>query len=113
MVFSSVCLGRYFVKKKDYQSYNLPINGWTKVSASELLLAYYKGFWKDRTSAGGGVIIAIRDNLVAEDVDMVEVSTEVIWVKIILPIVIRYMSGPFTNNQVGAQPNNQMSLRNH
>ena len=29
-------------------------------------------------------MIAIRDNLVAEEVDMVEVSAEVIWVKIIL-----------------------------
>ena len=47
-----------------------------KVSTSE--------FRKDRTSAGGGVLIAIKDNLVAEEVDMVEVSAEVIWVKIIL-----------------------------
>ena len=55
-----------------------------KVSTSEFLPANYKGFRKDRTSAGGGVMIAIRDNLVAEEVDMIEVSAEVIWVKIIL-----------------------------
>ena len=55
-----------------------------EVSTSEFLPANYKGFRKDRTSAGGGVMIAIKDNLVAEEVDMVEVSAEVIWVKIIL-----------------------------
>ena len=55
-----------------------------KVSTSEFLPANYKGFRKDRTSTGGEVMIAIRDNLVAEEVEMVVVSAEVIWVKIIL-----------------------------
>ena len=55
-----------------------------KVSTSEFLPANYKGFQKDCTSSGGGVKRAIRNNLVAKEVDMVEVFTEVIWIKIIL-----------------------------
>ena len=54
------------------------------VSSSEFLPANYKGFRRDRATAGGGVMVAIKDTLVAEEVELIDVSTEIIWVKILL-----------------------------
>ena len=54
------------------------------VSSSEFLPANYKGFRRDWATAGGGVMVAIKDTLVAEEVELIDVSTEIILVKILL-----------------------------
>ena len=53
---------------------------------SEFLPPGYKASCKDRTSEDGGgvVMIATRDSLITEDVDIVSVSAEVIWIKVLL-----------------------------
>ena len=53
---------------------------------SQFLPPGYKASRKDSTSEarGRGVMIATRDSLITEDVDIASVSAEVIWIKVLL-----------------------------
>ena len=52
------------------------------VSSAEFLPQGYKGFRKDRTSGGGGVMIVVRVGYAASEVQMEDVTGEVIWTKL-------------------------------
>ena len=58
----------------------------SSVTTSELLPPNFvtNSYRKDRTSRGGGVIIAIRDGLITNNVE-VDVNSEQVWAKIELP----------------------------
>ena len=57
-----------------------------KIHSSEFLPANYRAncFRKDRTSEGGGVLIALKSHYVVEEVELIDVDCEVVWVKIVL-----------------------------
>ena len=55
------------------------------VKSSEFLPVNYTiCFRKDRTSHGGGVLIALKSHFVAEDVDLIDIDCEIVCAKIVL-----------------------------
>lgn len=52
------------------------------VYTAEFLPSGYKGFQKDRTSSGGGVMVVVKDCFTALEIPMADVTGEVCWVKI-------------------------------
>ena len=52
------------------------------VYTAEFLPSGYKGFRKDRTSSGGGVMVVVKDCFTALEIPMVDVTGEVCLVKI-------------------------------
>ena len=55
------------------------------VKSSEFLAVNYTTcFRKDRTSHGGGVLIALKSHYVAEEVDLVDIVCEIVCAKIVL-----------------------------
>ena len=74
-----------------------------KVSSSEFLPTNFKVFPEDRASSGGGYMTVIRNTMVAGEVDVVEVSTQLIWVNIGLHNYNPLYIGSFINSQVLSQ----------
>ena len=52
------------------------------VYTAEFLPSGYKGFRKDRTSSGAGVMVVVKDCFTALEIPMADVTGEVCWVKI-------------------------------
>ena len=81
-----------------------------RVSSSKFLPENYKGFRRDRAPAGG-VLVAIKDTLVAREVELIDVSIEIIWVKILLKNLHPQYVGSFYHQPIDALQTNSMSWK--
>ena len=81
-----------------------------RVSSSKFLPENYTGFRRDRAPAGG-VLVAIKDTLVAREVELIDVSIEIIWVKILLKNLHPLYVGSFYHQPSDALQTNSMSWK--